>query len=178
MPDHVVDTNVLVVASLNVESEVPLSHRGDVIDWLSAYRHDPARRLVLDGQWRIWNEYKRNVENNADQNLGFKVVLEKLQNARFHTVEFDGQGHALLPNDLAAAVRDRDDRKFVAVALADNGKSTLVNASDTDWYDAEAGLKEHGIVVEQLIEDWCRRKHREKTVPRSKKAAPRSRRRS
>jgi len=38
----------------------------------------------------------------------------------------------------------------------------LVNACDTDWFDCEDALKAHGVLVEQLLDTWLRKKWRTK----------------
>jgi hypothetical protein len=180
MPDHIIDTNVLVVASTTLQSEVPTEHRQSVVDWLSEFRRDARRLLTLDAAWSIWSEYRNNcgsTDGERQQSFGFRVAADKLQTARWLSIDFDGDGHAVLPKALALAIRDRSDRKFVAVALADEGKSSIVNASDTDWYGAEEALKEHGVMLQQLIDAWCRAKHLEKQQ-RSKKSSGRRGRRS
>ena len=68
------------------------------------------------------------------------------------------RGVGCLPSDLEKVVHDRSDRKFVAAALIDiatGGRSTIVNAVDTDWCDWQEALKHHGIVVTHLIEGLC-----------------------
>lgn len=92
----------------------------------------------------------------GEQNFGFLVMREKLPFARFHALQYDGNGNAVLPSELGRAVHDHSDRKFVALALEDKGQSTVVNACDTDWYDWEETLRKHGVVVEQVIGVWCR----------------------
>ena len=164
--DHVLDTNVLLVASAGDPSSpfkdsphVPLAEQRAVLAWLREFRRDRSRLLVLDSQREVMREYKKQLGKN---DYGYQVVIEKLQTARFHRIQLDEGGAAQLPEPLRTEVKDRSDRKFVAVALADAGASSLVNACDTDWYDCEAALMQAGINVEQLIDGWCRAKHAEK----------------
>lgn len=155
MSDHVIDTNVLVTGSASrvQASHVPAAERLRVFEWLAAFRVDTDRLAVLDGEFRIWREYRDNLDA---QDFGLLVMTEKLQTARFHNVEYDDDGHARLPASLEAHVSDRNDRKFVAVALADGGSCTIVNATDADWLDAEPALAAVGIRVEQLLDEWLR----------------------
>lgn len=164
--DHVLDTNVLLVASasdpaspFNDSAHVPLAEQRTVLKWLSEFRKDRSRHLVLDSQREIMREYKKQLRKD---DYGYQLFIEKLQTARFHPIELDETGSARLPEPLQTEVKDRSDRKFVAVALADAGESSLVNACDTDWYDCEATLMQAGINVEQIIDGWCRVKYTEK----------------
>ncbi|HAW84695.1 MAG: hypothetical protein A2087_13890 [Spirochaetes bacterium GWD1_61_31] len=71
----------------------------------------------------------------------------------------------LLDSDLLALVRDLSDRKMVAAAHAlaqQTGDETIANASDTDWYDWENGLKACGISIEQILPEWSLPKYLEK----------------
>lgn len=164
--DHVVDTNVLLVASASDpsspfkdSSHVPFAEQRAVLEWLREFRRDRSRHLVLDSQKELMREYKRQLGQN---DYGYKVLMEKIQTARFHRIELDEEGSARLPEPLRTEVKDRSDRKFVAVVLADAGQSSLVNACDTDWYECEAALMQAGVNVEQTIDGWCRAKHAEK----------------
>ncbi|SEL03049.1 hypothetical protein SAMN05444354_103354 [Stigmatella aurantiaca] len=166
--DHVVDTNVLLLASASDahspfkdSTHVPLAEQRLVLEWLIAFRKDRTRHLVLDSQQELMREYRKQLGKN---DYGYKVIVEKLQSARFHRIELDEEGAAQLPEPLRSEVKDRSDRKFVAVVLADGGQSSLVNACDTDWYDCENALKQAGIKVDQLISGWCRAKHAEKNA--------------
>lgn len=164
--DHVLDTNVLLVASASDPSSpfkdsahVPPAEQRAVLEWLREFRRDRARHLVLDSQQEVMREYKNKLKKN---DYGYQVFIEKLQTARFHRIELDEDGSARLPEPLQTEVKDRSDRKFVAVVLADDRESSLVNACDTDWYDCEAALMQAGVNVEQIIDGWCRAKHAEK----------------
>jgi hypothetical protein len=164
--DHVLDTNVLLVASasdpsspFNDSAHVPPAEQRKVLTWLHEFRKDGSRHLLLDRQNLLRQEYKRQLGRN---DLGYKVFIEKFQTARFHRIELDEEGGVRLPEPLCSEIKDRADRKFVAVALEDQGKSTLVNACDTDWYDCASALAQGGVVVEQLIDAWCRARHAEK----------------
>lgn len=65
MGDYVVDTNVLLCASaahpgspFDKADHVPDPLLLMVLDWLSAFRADPNRHLVLDELFRIYDEYR------------------------------------------------------------------------------------------------------------------------
>ena len=168
MGDHIIDTNVLLVASAQdpgspfKDSAVPAEQQLVVLKWLMKFRADRQRKVVLDQFFKIWEEYNHKM---TGQDLGLLVVMEKLQSAsvRFVDVAYDEHGHGCLPPELENVIHDRSDRKFVAVAHIDRcqgGQSTIVNAVDTDWYDWEEALKGHGIVVIHLIDRIKRDKPR------------------
>lgn len=161
MADHVIDTNVLLVASAAdpgspfSDTHVPVPERKIVFDWLVAFRKND-RRLVLDSLWKIYKEYLKKM---TAQDYGLQVVHEKMR-AAFRQVEIQcaTDGMVMVPAEFNAL--DSDDRKFLAVALADEGRSTIVNATDPDWFAIEQECDANGIVVDQLIETWLRKEHR------------------
>ena len=146
MGDHIIDSNVLLVAGAQhpgspfKDSDVPAEQKQKVLNWLIKFREDTQRRVVLDGLWKIWAEYRHQM---TSQDLGLLVVTEKLQSSliRFVDVAYNKHGHGCLPPDLEEVVKDPSDRKFVAAALIDlagGGQSTIINAVDTDWCDWES----------------------------------------
>lgn len=159
MPDHVVDTNVLLVASAAHpfspfdDSGLAPEYQNRVFEWLRTLRADPARQMVWDTQWTIYKEYRNRL---TDQDYGLQVVREKMTQARFVDVEFDEAGAAVVPEVFHGF--DPSDRKFLAVLLGDPHGSTLVNATDTDWLYVEQELADAGVSVEHVIEDWLRAK--------------------
>lgn len=163
MPDHVVETNVLLVASAADpgspfdDPPVPEVERAVVLEWLRQFRDDRGRVLVRDRGSSIHAEYKSKL---TEQDLGWLVYMHKLPWCRFVDISTGSDGVPELPATFAAF--HSDDRKFLAVALADNGGSTIVNASDTDWLAIETECSRHGVVIEQLIKPWLRSKLAEK----------------
>ena len=57
------------------------------------------------------------------------------------------RGFEEFPDDPELARFDRDDRKFVAVALASGTSPPIVNASDRDWWEHREALQVHGIEI-------------------------------
>ena len=162
MPDHIVDTNVLCAAStsdaisrFNETDHVPLDELEKVLNWLVKFRQDATRRIVLDEGWRLIGEYKGQLGERPENNIGMRVVYEKMASGRLVDVPLDSDGRETLPQEVDQAYDYRGDRKLVALALADQPNSTIVNACDTDWYDWEETLKAHGVIVDQIIGDWC-----------------------
>jgi len=54
------------------------------------------------------------------------------------------------PRDHRLDAFDRDDRKFVAVALASAMNPIIHNASDSDWWDYRATLEEYALTLSFL----------------------------
>lgn len=155
MGNHVVDTNVLLSASSGHETSpfcdtthLTKKQLRQVLDWLVEFHADPTRQFALDHHWLILDEYFRHLKQGDIAHL---VLRDKLQFAQFFQITVDPNGHAILPDALAALIHDKDDRKFVAVALSDPTRPAIVNACDDDWATWESGLATHGVSVLQLV---------------------------
>jgi hypothetical protein len=170
---HVVDTNVLIVASAADDGSpfqpdaTPIEEaqlRQQVLNWLMAFEQDPQRHLVLDYHWLIAGEYQNKL---SEQNYGWLAIMAKHDKGQVIWVgfELDDAGDAILKEPLASAVTDRADRKMVAAVLEaqQQGHSChLVNACDTDWLDCEAALNSAGIEVQHLLREWILAAHANK----------------
>lgn len=152
MVDHLVDTNVLIVGSAAVEPKftdvsVDAESVEAVFNWLTAFRDDATRKLVLDSDWMIFAEYNHKLNG---QHFGLQVVHHKLAAClRTEPVEYDEYGFGVVPATLAAV--DNSDKKFVAAALNDPENIHIVNATDSDWRQHRSALEPHKVVVVELL---------------------------
>ncbi len=157
---HVIDTNVLLVASAAhpfspfSDSHVPPHLREEVLKWLMAFQDDDSLGLVLDTDFRIYEEYRRKL---TGQDLGLLIIDHCMKKAKFVKVQYDENKHGLVPPVLAPL--DPSDRKLAAAALAGPIPTTLVNATDSDWLEVEEECGQAGLVVEHLLESWLREGH-------------------
>ncbi|MBF0172115.1 MAG: hypothetical protein HQL83_01580 [Magnetococcales bacterium] len=163
---RVVDTNVLIVASAADDGSpfrpdaTPVEEaqlREIVLKWFQNFERDAKRYIVLDHHWLILTEYGNKL--NVDQDYAYLAMMAKQDRGEVLWVGFevDPHGHAVLPVHLANSVTDRADRKMVAAALSalNSGNACkLTNACDSDWLDCTQVLKDYGVEVEQLLEEW------------------------
>lgn len=146
----VLDTNVLVVANGRHE---PAQERcvGACIDALDRVRHDS---VVIDDGQLILDEYRKHCSFSGQPGLGdafFKWLWSRQADPRYcrrvQITPHAKRGFAEFPADKRLKAFDRDDRKFVAVALAAGDAPPVLNASDTDWWHARAVLGAHGVTI-------------------------------
>ena len=170
----VVDTNVLIVASAADDGSpfqpdaTPVQEvnlRKQVLDWLNSFERDARRNVVLDWDWHICGEYQNKL--NLEQDYGWLAIMSKRDRNEVVWVGFDvdENGHAALPSGLGEAVTDLEDRKMVAAVLAaktEGHECRLVNAGDTDWLDCAPALREAGVDVQHLLDDWLQARHQRK----------------
>ena len=168
---HVIDTNVLIVASAAhgtspfAEDATPVDRaelRSAVLAWLIQFEQS-QRCIVLDYKWEIVGEYRGDNRRDrlTEQDYGMQLVLQLWSTGRFcgFLLEYraDGSAHIGHPG-LDLVITDIADRKMVAAVLAggaSSGGCSLVNACDTDWYDWQVEMEAADVYVEQLIHDWC-----------------------
>ncbi|MDP9932573.1 hypothetical protein [Variovorax paradoxus] len=174
MAMFLVDTNVMLAASAisdlsNVAARAmprEIELRESVYEWLVAFDLSDGR-IVLDDVGLVRAEYERNMPYNwREQEYGMQVLQNKIDRMQadhvpIETFEGNGEHIAVLEPAHEAIVTDREDRKWVACALAALilfGESPpIVYGAETDWYIARAQLEVLGICFQPLLPtDWYR----------------------
>ena len=149
----VVETNVAYVAN---GRDTHASHACQLhcVKMLEAVRHGV---VVIDDRELIVQEYRRRLTPNRGPRSGdrfFKLLLDRRYNAKFvqaipiTPTDDDGTNFQEFPEDPRLATFDPDDRKFAAVARV--AEAPVWNATDSDWAEHEAALRDNGIEVVQL----------------------------
>ena len=148
----VVDTNVAVVSNGETEQAGADCEENCVAVLRQSMEHD---RFLLDESDLILEEYRKRLSPSGQPGIGdafFRFIWENQANERHCRKvaitrnaerEFDE-----FPDDPSLNGFDRDDRKFVAVAIAAGSAPKILNASDTDWRDYRQELRQHGVEVE------------------------------
>ena len=168
MARFLVDTNVMLAASAILEhssaatrampNEIKL--REMIFDWLVNFDQSDDR-IVLDGAGLVQAEYERNMPYNwREQEYGMQVLQSKIDRMQvdhvpISSLEANGEHIAVLDPAHEEIVTDREDRKWVACALAALellGESPpIVYGAETDWYIAADKLKAIGVCVQSLL---------------------------
>ncbi len=147
----VVDTNVLIVANERGNPPADPECERTCIKMLEGAAKG-KQVVLLDGSNRIMDEYRtsRSYSGVPAGNAFFKYLHDYQHSTKkvIHisiqeTPDEDG-GFANLP----ANTFDRDDRKFLAVAEAGNGR--VVNATDSDWSEHADFIDCLGVRVIEL----------------------------
>ncbi len=155
MSDIVIDANVWAMADRTITEGLPIEEEDCIKacrEWLEQFV-DGDDRLVVDWEYAIISEYRRNISDN-----GFAVqVLNRLESAsrlRFTgvIVDVDRDRHAILPEGLT--IEDPADRKYVAAAMQCDPLAPIYNATDTDWSKEREQLAGLGISLFELCEDY------------------------
>ena len=114
-------------------------------------------QIVLDDSWLILREYQANLRSSGQPGVGdafLKWVLTNQANTNrcvqvgitpSHDRTFEE-----FPDDPRLSGFDRDDRKFVAVALAHEDSPPILQALDSEWWGYRKELAENGVTVDFL----------------------------
>jgi len=169
---YLVDTNVMLAASAILElsnvatrampREIEL--RETIYEWLAEFDLSD-HRIVLDEEGLVRAEYERNMPFNMhEQEYGMRVLQSKLDRMLVEYVPIDsleanGEHIAVLDPAHELIVPDREDRKWVACALAAqilfDQVPPIVYGAETDWFIAEAQLMAIGLCFQRLLpDDW------------------------
>lgn len=167
---YLVDTNVMLAASAVQElsnlairampQEIEL--REMIYEWLADFDQSD-RRIVLDEEGLVRAEYERNMPfNMRGQEYGMQVLQNKLDRnladyVPIDSLEANGEHIAVLDPAHEVLVTDREDRKWVACALAAQilfeQVPPIVYGAETDWFIAEEHLMGIGLCFQRLLPD-------------------------
>ena len=152
----VLDTNVAKVANGQTE-QVDQGCIVTCLKELAAIRSHC--HLLLDDRGLILQEYLRQKPHGFPQGAGdaFLVWVYDNQANPSHVrsipvtpLDDDPRGFTEFPHDKELSKFDREDRKFVAVALASGENPPILNATDSDWIIHRVALERNGIHVKCL----------------------------
>ena len=147
----VVDTNVLVVANGNNEQADPECELAciETLEKAKAGKHT----VLLDASNLIMDEYETYCSYSGEPGVGdefFKFLHDYKHSAKNvirvsiqKTPDAEGGFANLPPHSF-----HKNDRKFLAVAKAGDGR--VVNATDSHWSEHDAFIKSMGVQVIEL----------------------------
>jgi len=159
----VIDTNVPVVANGKSQQASPQC----VINCANRLNEVKQKgKIILDDKWLILREYMKNLRSRGEPGVGdafLKWVLTNHRNPqRCDKVSItpknsDQTDFVEFPSDPALAGFDRDDRKFVAVALAHLDRPPVLQAVDVEWWQMRDFLYRANVRVDFLCQDDIQR---------------------
>jgi hypothetical protein len=166
MGAFVVDTNVAVVANGNAP-QADVECRLACTKKLRKLQEGDKVRVCLDSDDRILSEYRKHLSPSGQPGVGdmFMQWIHKNQSnpgvcERVKITSHTKREFKEFPNDTRLANFDRDDRKFVAVALASKHKPFILNAVDRDWSDFQKPLSDCGVKVVELCPQCIKRRRK------------------
>lgn len=152
MGAFVVDVNVGVVAN-GAHERAGAACRLACVRALTEVRNGG---ICLDDGGRILAEYRRHLSPGGQAGAGDEFMLwvyhsqyneEACERVPITRRPDDDRDFEEFPRDPDLAGFDRNDRKYVAVALGSSRDPQVLNASDTDWWIFHDALARHGVRV-------------------------------
>ena len=182
MPAVIIDTNVIVVANTEIREDengklaaVGMADHAtpDCIitcqKRLTQIRRG-STKVVLDDNGRLTREYRRYVKDPRQRPpqqrragdlfwawlMQNQLMSEKCTMVHITPSQGNGTEFEEFPADAALNDFDKDDRKFIAVAIAYardyQQTASILQAVDTKWEDFIEALQRHGVEVEWICE--------------------------
>ncbi len=118
-------------------------------------------KVLLDRCGDIQEEYLRHLDPQGQPGVGDQFLLQVLNShpdriERINLPRNDDGEFEHVPRQLIEQGFDRNDRKFVALAV--RGAASIANATDSDWLNATAVLHQNHVIVENICgcdrEEW------------------------
>jgi hypothetical protein len=149
--DYVVDTNVWAMVDKDIASLTAdeIACFGQCKNWLRAFVAGDDK-LVVDTQFLVFSEYRNNIGQNGLARVWLNQLETKPRNRKLVEleIELNEEGFAVVPPH--CEIHDKQDRKWVALALKDEPPYPIVNAVDTDWEQEKELLNAANIYVQEL----------------------------
>lgn len=168
---YIIDTNVpLKAADMHPNSELDAKCSLECLNFIKEIINSQDVIVVLDSNGEILREYSNNL-NTCGQNtvstLFFNWICKNLtlrQNGRIEmqyiTVIGDRE-YVEFPQTSSLDGFDISDRKFIALANAHMEHPKIVEGTDSLWWGFKDVLKDLGIHIYFLCEDYVRTKYEE-----------------
>lgn len=167
MTEYIVDTNVPLVAS----GKAPHMSPNCVIACVNFIESIKKGEylLVIDSNFLMIGEYLKEMQNLPTNTLGnqfLKFILTyrdipiKVKQVDIH--QLDEFNFIEVPQSIIDIGFDNSDRKFVAVAIANNNLAPIAQAADSKWIGWEKALNNEGITVRFLCKDELKAIHQTK----------------
>lgn len=168
MKASIVDTNVAVTAN---KSHGDLGCILACVEKLIEIQENGV--VAIDDQGLIMGEYRRNLKVSRRPPVrtgdAFMVWMhdhewnpERCEQVPITPVS-DDRAFAEIPDNPGLKGFHRKDRKFLAVAITSRFRATILNTTDTDWWNYRKALSQIGVHVENLCLDAVKRPRSRRT---------------
>ena len=172
----IIDTNVPILSG-TLATDIPVDQAmcaRECLRFIKEYISNPESKIVLDSSWRVLKEYQKHMGDFNDRDgmyaqfyrwvcIQVAKGLAPEDNVQLH--EIDENCFAEYPTHKGLANFDPPDRKFIALANAHVEHPPIVEGSDSKWWGIYDALKECGICVKFLCEDYIKNKFEQKIGP-------------
>ncbi len=168
---YIVDTNVPKKASdMNVTSAIELKCAIACLGFVKDMMESSSFILVLDANSEILKEYLRVCSTGGQDNVASLFLNWVQRNLTLRAgsqielqliTKHPDRGYEEFPDSPALEGFDVADKKFIALANAHAEHPPIIEGSDSLWWKFRSPLKDCGIEVVFLCEDYVRTKNEE-----------------
>jgi Holliday junction resolvasome RuvABC ATP-dependent DNA helicase subunit len=161
MREFIIDTNVPLVAQ---GSAIQMSDDCVIncVDFLEDLFTNKIK-LVIDSDYHLIHEYENQMRKGTRLDYGNRflkwIYSNQANTHKIKTVEInqlDEYNFEEVPPSLIEIGFDNSDRKFIAVAIANNNQAPVAQAADSKWIGWEEALINEGISVYFLCKEELR----------------------
>jgi len=162
-----IDTNVPVNANrVTRANPIPPEELDCIASCIEAIDHIRKHgKLVIDSSGAILSEYWKYLSPSGQPGPGdlfMKWILDHYEEHIQVQVTPDDGSYLEFPQHEGLRDFDPADHKFIAVSNADRCKSSILQATDSQWWGYRGVLAEVGIRVRFLCPSYVRTKHERK----------------
>lgn len=168
---YIIDTNVpLKAANINVSDKFDAQCSYACLNFIKGIMDSNSTIVVLDSPGEILREYRNNLSTSGQDTVAsvflnwiYKnlTLREKSLIEYQHLTVTGDREYAEFPQSTSLNGFDISDRKFIALANAHPEHPKIVEGSDSLWWGFKDALKELGIHIYFLCEDYVKTKYEE-----------------
>jgi len=171
---EIIDTNVPMTAGnrvADIPDDLLLCAKACIEFIQELIKKDSGVRVVLDSNHLVLNEYEKNIKSlRGEDNLATYFLhwiyeyLAKIQPDDFFPLtELSENEYAEYPNHISELKSfDPSDKKFIALAFVHKESPVIIEATDSKWWGIKDILKDEGIEVMFLCEEYIKEKFEKK----------------
>lgn len=170
MNRYIIDANVVLLAGTPVR-DIPkdqLLCMQKCIHFIKKFMNDPEASLVLDAEGRILKEYRGAYSLGENPNMAASFTIWVHQHMPKNAEDFiplrelKENVFENYPDSDRLKSFDPPDRKYIALAYNHNKRPPIVEASDSKWWGIKDDLKNNGIDIFFIDEEYIKDKYLQK----------------
>jgi hypothetical protein len=169
MAEYIIDTNVPIIAQGDSDYTEDCQER--CAHFMESIKYE-THIVVIDSDYDLLVEYEKNATRYKQDSYLREFVKwlhrHKDNSSKVKKVNISQdseKGYIEVPQNLHALNFDWSDRKFIAVAIANDKIAPIIEAGDSKWIGWESALNNEGISVDFLCKKELWEKYNQKKKP-------------
>lgn len=168
MDKYIIDANVVLLTNVSKIPKDQLICAQRCVRFLRDFMNNPDASLVLDAEGRILKEYRRAFDLESPPDMATSFCIWAYQHMSRNTEDFVNLKETKenefesYPDSEKLKTFDPSDRKYIALAYNHCEKPPIVEGSDSKWWGIKEELRENGIEVHFIDEEYIKKKYTQK----------------